>query len=77
MSSSVKWIRSKVFPEMVFSDSIPNRLLATENGRINLYGGKIYEKSKRMEKGTRVIKSWSRLDNAKRQLEIEYGLRQK
>ena len=77
MSSSVKWIRSKAFPEMVFSDSIPNRLLAEENGRVNLYGGKIYEKSKRMERGTRIIKSWSRLDNAKKQLEIVYGLRQK
>lgn len=77
MSSSAKWIRSKVFPEVVFTASIPNRLLAEEDGRINLYGGKIYEKSKRMERGTKVIKSWSRLDNAKKHLEIVYGLRQK
>jgi len=75
MSSSAKWIRSKVFPEVVFTSSIPNRLLAEENGRVNLYGGVCLEKSKRMERGTRIIKSWSRLDNAKLWLEKEYGLK--
>ena len=69
-----KWIRSKVFTEVIYNKDIPNRLLVEEDGRINVYGGKVYEKSMRMEKGTRILKSYSRLDNAKIQLERIYGI---
>lgn len=62
-----KWIRSKVFKEVVYSPDIPNRLLVEEeNGKVNVYGGKVYEKSQKMEKGTRVIRSYSRLGDAKK-----------
>ena len=61
-----KWIRSKVFKEVVYSDQIPNRLFIEENGKINVYGGKVYEKSQKMEKGTRVIRSYFRLGDAKK-----------
>ena len=69
---SSKWIRSKIFTEVVYNKDIPNRLLVEENGKVNLYGGKVYEKSMRMEKGTRILKQWSRLDNAKKSLEQIY-----
>ena len=62
---NIKWTRSKVFKEVVYSESIPNRLLVEENGKVSLYGGKVYEKSMRMEKGTRPMGTWTRLDNAK------------
>lgn len=74
--SNIKWIRSKTFTEVVYSLEIPNRLLVEENGRINLYGGKVYEKSQRMEKGTRPMGSWSRLDNAKKSLISNPNLQQ-
>ena len=70
------WIRSKVFKEVIYNTQIPNRLLVEENGKVSLYGGKVYEKSMRMEKSTRIIKSWKRLDDAKKALIKLYSKQQ-
>lgn len=70
--SNSKWIRSKVFPEVVYNKDIPNRLLVEQDGKILLKGGKVYEKSQKMITGTKVLKQWSRLDNAKKSLEQMY-----
>ena len=70
-----KFQRSKVFTEVIFSKTIPGKLLIEQNGRIFLFNGKIDEKAQRMEKATRAIKSFSRLDNAKVALEEMEDLR--
>lgn len=70
-----KFQRSKVFTEVIFSKTIPGKLLIEQDGRIFLFNGKIDEKAQRMEKATRAIKSFSRLDNAKVALEEMEELR--
>lgn len=70
-----KFQRSKVFTEVIFSKTIPGKLLIEQDGRIYLFNGKIDEKAQRMEKATRAIKSFSRLDNAKVALEEMEDLR--
>ena len=70
-----KFQRSKVFTEVIFSKTIPGKLLIEQDGRIFLFNGKIDEKAQRMEKATRAIKSFSRLDNAKVALEEMEDLR--
>lgn len=65
-----KFQRSKVFTEVIFSKTIPGKLLIEkEDGRIYLFNGKIDEKAQRMEKAVKAINSFSRLDNAKVALE--------
>lgn len=70
-----KFQRSKVFAEVIYSKTIPNKLLIEKDGRIFIFNGKIDEKAQRMEKATRAIKSFSRLDNAKVALEEMEELR--
>lgn len=71
-----KFQRSKVFTEVIFSKTIPGKLLIEqEDGRIYIFNGKIDEKAQRMEKATRAVKSFSRLDNAKVALEEMENLR--
>lgn len=61
-----KFQRSKSFPEIIYSKTIPNKLLIeNEDGRIYLYNGKVDEKAQRMERAMKAIASFSRLDNAK------------
>ena len=65
-----KFQRSKVFTEVIFSRTIPGKLLIEQpDGRILLFNGKIDENAKRMEKAMKSIGSYSRLDNAKVALE--------
>lgn len=64
-----KFERSKVFTEVVYSKTIPGKLLVEQDGRIFLFNGKINDKAQRMEKAMKAIKSFSRLDNAKVALE--------
>ena len=65
-----KFQRSKVFTEVIFSRTIPGKLLIEQpDGRILLFNGKIDEKAQRMEKAMKSIGSYSRLDNAKVALE--------
>jgi hypothetical protein len=68
MSVCYRWVRSKVFPEVVYSKQIPNKLLIEEDGKVSLYGGRVDEVNQRFEKGMKKIRCWSRLDNAKRSL---------
>lgn len=60
-----KFQRSKLFPDVIFSNSIPRRLIVEEEGRISIYGGRINEKEKWFETGTKPLKTYTRLDNAK------------
>lgn len=65
-----KFQRSKIFTEVIYSKTIPGKLLIEkEDGRIYLFSGKIDDKAQRMEKAVKAIKSFSRLDNAKVALE--------
>lgn len=65
-----KFQRSKVFTEVLFAKTIPNKLLIEkDDGRVYLYCGKVDDSKQRMETGTKPLASWSRLDNAKNALQ--------